>query len=193
MSREEIWLPPLLLNSENPKFILSSKPTNPICIVLVLHEKNLVFWRFGDKKLTFFKNVEDWINDIIWYKDEFHELQMKGNPPHPGVPYLLQVKFSPKCHVKSIPNKANRSFYFAFNYLVESLCGNLWVVCRVLGYLGTFTLKFQVYKLHWKMMKWEKIKSLGDQAIFLACNDSVCVQADESTVYKKNCIHWWFM
>ena len=40
------------------------------------------------------------------------------------------------------------------------------------------------------MMKWEKIKSLGDQAIFLACNDSVCVQADESTVYKKNCIYF---
>lgn len=63
------------------------------------------------------------------------------------------------------------------------------MVCRVLGYLGTFTLKFQVYKLHWKMMKWEMIKSLGDQAISLACNDCVCVQADESTAYKKNCIH----
>lgn len=40
------------------------------------------------------------------------------------------------------------------------------------------------------MMKWEKIKSLGDQAIFLACNDSVCVQVDESTVHKKNCIYF---
>lgn len=60
------------------------------------------------------------------------------------------------------------------------------MVRSVLGNLGT--LKFQAYKLHWKMMKWEKIKSLGDQAIFLACNDSVCVQADESTVYKMNCI-----
>ncbi|XP_075669667.1 putative F-box protein At5g55150 [Castanea sativa] len=99
LSREEIWLPPLLLNSENPKFILSSKPANPSCIVLVLHEKKLVFWRFGDKKWTFLKNVEDWINDIICYKDEFHVLQMKGNPPYPEVPYLLQVKFSPKCHV----------------------------------------------------------------------------------------------
>lgn len=56
--------------------------------------------------------------------------------------------------------------------------------------VGKLTLKFQVYKLHWKMMKWEKIKSLGDQAIFLACNDSVCVQVDESTVHKKNCIYF---
>ena len=107
LSREEIWLPPLPLNSENSKFILSSKPTNPSCIVLVLHQKS---WCFEDSEI---RSGHFWRMLRIGY----HMLQRwipctanEGKPPYPEVPYLLQVKFSPKCHVKSIPTKANGSF-----------------------------------------------------------------------------------
>jgi hypothetical protein len=45
---------------------------------------------------------------------------------------------------------------------VESLCGDLLLVN-----------KFKIYRLDWEEMEWNEMRSLGDEAIFLARNQSV--------------------
>ncbi|KAK9999851.1 hypothetical protein SO802_019454 [Lithocarpus litseifolius] len=76
----------------------------------------------------------------------------------------------------------------ASQFLVESLCGSLLLVCKTRIHIDSIW-RFEVYKLDWEKSEWEKIASLGDQAIFLE-EDSICIQASASTKYKQNCIYF---
>ena len=191
LTRVGFWLPTLLLDHNNrrmeaTRLVLLSKPTSPSCVVLSLSnysfdEKKFAFWRTGYKVWRLFPHSANVIGDSICYKGEIYAIKMRIKEQS-----LMKFEISPFHHGKSIPTKMNRSWNYSDNYLVESLCGNLWMVCRVLNP----TSSFEVYKLDWEKMEWGEIKSLGDQAIFLACHDSVCIQAGASTMYKQNCIYF---
>ncbi|XP_065626187.1 putative F-box protein At5g66830 [Quercus suber] len=154
------------------------------------------FWRPGDKKRIPILRSGFCINSIIHYKDEFY-----GIDPYPHHSYVngeieqffVQLAFmSSFPGVKRIPTKINRPQYMSTNdasqFLVESLCGNFLLVCKNWIHIDRIW-RLEVYKLDWEMSEWEKITSLGDQAIFLE-EDSICIQASASTKYKQNCIYF---
>lgn len=100
LSRVGIWLPS---SSTCPQpmstFMLSSKPTDPSCIVLALHEfdGNSKFFKFckpGDEKWTYVL-LNSLHIDIIQYKGEFYAVKMDGTFS------LLEFTLYP--HAKAIP------------------------------------------------------------------------------------------
>ena len=192
---ENVVFPPIKL------YLSSKKPTSISCIIFNLGPGIYAawerkFWRPGDKKRIPILRSGFCINSIIHYKDEFY-----GIDPFPHHSYangeieqfFVQLEFmgsSPG--VKRIPTKINRPQYMSINhasqFLVESLCGSLLLVCKTRIHIDSIW-RFEVYKLDWGKSEWEKITSLGDQAIFLE-EDSICIQASASTKYKKNCIYF---
>ncbi|XP_059442213.1 F-box protein At4g35733-like [Corylus avellana] len=180
------------LDTLNRKFVFSSQPTNPTSIALAVRDgrflEKLMFLKPGDEEWTTFVNgIEKriWVMDIICYKGGFCALDWYEN--------IIQFELSPVPRVKKTPTKFNRSsqdpdeYEDDYEFLVESLCGDMLMVhvfCNLLE-----TIKFKVYKLDWERMEWDEIKRLGEEAIFLCCDGSACIRADDSTIYKPNCIY----
>ncbi|XP_059442176.1 F-box protein At2g26160-like [Corylus avellana] len=200
LSRARIGLPTLMFenspNSRNLKFISSiSNHTNPSSIALAILEgqslvEKLMFWKPGDEEWTpvdtpfDFETPFGFVTDIIGYKcGGFCAIDYSGN--------LTQFELSPVPRAKQIQTGKiydgnHKALCHAYSYLVESLSGDLLLVNRCF-----FPHKeFKIYRLDWEKMKWDEMRSLGDAAIFLARNQSVCIRADESTAYSRNCIYF---
>jgi hypothetical protein len=185
LSRARIRLPAFRLPDHRRreiKFVLPSKQTNlpPSPIALVIDEK-IMFWKSGDEGWTLvhipFKKLM-WV-DIISYKGGFCAIDCLGN--------VAQFEFNPLPRVTKIPTAGIGMILLllsSIKCLVESLSADLLMVCRCReGF-------FRVFKLDWETTVWGEITSLGDEAIFIADGESVCVRAGESTVYKQNCIYF---
>jgi hypothetical protein len=185
-SRAWIQLPPFIfdhsLDTREIKLVLSAKQTQPSSIALAirqgqcLHEK-FMFWKPGDEEWTPIDNSckkRMWVGDIISFKGGFCAIDFYWN--------VTQFELSPVPRATKIPTRHKNGETLLFGYLVESLSGDLLMVRKALS--------FQVCKLDWERMEWDEITSLGDEAIFLAHNESVCMRAGESTVYRPNCIYF---
>ena len=61
---------------------------------------------------------------------------------------------------------------------MELLCGDMLLVRLNIG------SKIKIFKMDWERKAWDEIKSLGDEAIFLSCDESVCIQAKDSTIFS---------
>jgi len=194
-SRARIRLPTLTLDhsvdTHDIKFLLSSKHTSPSSINALAVRRSqflketLMFWKPGDEEWTPIVHPFEkpkWVADTISYKGGFCAMDFSGN--------VTQFELSRFPLAKEIPtrNTINNSanlFYHASSYLVESMCGDLLMVHRCF-----YPQEFKVYRLDSERLEWDEIRSLGDEAIFLAHNESVCMRAGESTVYRQNCIYF---
>jgi hypothetical protein len=195
-SRAQIRLPAFKLESCFPfRFVLSSTnhnnhPSSNI-IALAIWEKRafvfvrarILFWKPGDDEE--WKTFDNWdsVADIISYKGGFLAIDFDGNVTQ--VDQLISTTTKVPTRI-NIDNRYWIQFYFTRSiniYLVESVCGDVLMVHRR---LGPYDLK--VYKLDWERMEWDEMTSLGDEAIFLAPNHSVCIRPPaEST---RNCIYF---
>ncbi|ONK66504.1 uncharacterized protein A4U43_C06F8880 [Asparagus officinalis] len=168
----------------------------------------LSFCRIGDDKWT---NVEDsplHLTDVVYYKGQIYAVNYEG--------IVVVYDFSGDKKMKQIANSPD-FLCPAQRYLVESTCGDLLQVVRVYDYEGTYkqTSEFLVYKLEAVdeliepeeypvyytigfrkpergkfKFKWVKMESLGDQALFLGQNYSLCVQALNYQGCKPNCVYF---
>lgn len=167
------------LDTQKRKFVFSSEPTNQSSIGFAIrvgrYLEKLMFWKPGDEEWTTFVEKQ-MIVDIISYRGGFCVLD--GD--------LKFIQFdelgTPVTHLKII--NVLSSYYHPNQFLVESLCGDLLLVQLNIG------CKFIVFKLDWGRLAWDEIKSLGDEAIFLTCDESVCIRAGDSAIYKRNCIYF---
>ncbi|KAE8038001.1 hypothetical protein FH972_010549 [Carpinus fangiana] len=185
LSRARIRLPFRLPDhwQREIKFVLPSKQTNPAPspIALVIGKK-IMFWKSGDEEWTRLVDIpfgKIRLVDIISYKGGFCAIDYLGN--------VAQFEFNPLPRATKIPTAGIGVAFLSLSSikcLVESLSADLLMVCR--SWEGFFT----VFKLDWETMVWGEITSLGDEAIFIAGGESVCVRAGESTVYKQNCIYF---
>ncbi|XP_059442782.1 probable F-box protein At1g44080 [Corylus avellana] len=140
-----------------------------------------MFLKPGDEEWTTFVNGLEkrmWVFDIICYKGGFCALDCNQN--------IIQFELSPVPRVKKKnPTRFNRSSHDPdeydddYEFLVESLYGDLLMVHVFWNLLET--IKFKVYKLDSEKMEWDEIKSLGEEAIFLCCDGSACIRADDYT------------
>jgi hypothetical protein len=166
------------------RFVLSSKQTTslPPSSVALAIGKNIMLWKPGD---------EDWtpidsplknnmlVFDIISYKGRLCAIDFLGNVAEFD-------QFNPVPDPDETGNGIEMLFLLSSSSIcvVESLSGDLLTVCRCReGF-------FNVFKLDWETMVWGEITSLGDEAIFMAGKESVCVRASDSTVYKRNCVYF---
>ncbi|XP_059442210.1 F-box protein At2g17036-like [Corylus avellana] len=189
-SRARIRLPAFKLDhsldTQKRKFVLSSEPGNPSSIALAIRDgkslEKLMFLKPGGKEWIVV-DMRMWVVDVISYKGGFCALDWHRN--------LIQFKLGTHVpYAKRIPTRINAlsSDLYPTEYLMESLCGDLLLVQLNLGSNGGW--KFNVFKLDWGRMAWKEITSLGDEAIFLSCDESGCMRAGDSTIFKRNCIYF---
>ncbi|XP_059442214.1 uncharacterized protein LOC132174597 [Corylus avellana] len=183
-TRARIRLPAFKLDNyldhrRKRKFLLSCEPKNPRSIGLAICDgrylEKLMFWNPGDEEWTTFVEESMRIVDITSYKGGFCVL---------GDGYLKFIQFD----TESVPHLkityVLSSYYHPNQYPVESPCGDLLLVQLNIG------CKIKIFKMDWKRKAWDEIKSLGDEAIFLSCAESVCIRAEDSTIFKPNCIYF---
>ena len=189
-SRAQIWLPTFTIdhsfqpcNTGYISVVLSSTQKNSFSIALSVREGGkLMFCKAGDERWTHVDNPlvdkRMLVADIISYKGGFCAIYSFG--------YIIQFELNPVPRAKELPTCNVMLLNHESSYLVESLSGELLLVNRCFHPQE----EFMVYKLDWEKMGWDEMRSLGDEAIFLARNQSVCVRTGESTAYRHNCIYF---
>ncbi|KAL7003459.1 hypothetical protein U1Q18_004613 [Sarracenia purpurea var. burkii] len=165
--------------------------------VLVIYGgmRKLAFVRSGDDSWSFISTKRNFVfSDIISHKG-----QVLGVGIWSELVHIDLVGGGVKVMIKGSTAFSNATF------LVESQEGDLLLVQIFWKYVEdddeedknnfhTKTLKFKVFKLVHSIEKeeatWIQIHSLGDQALFLGDNHSVCVSTLEFPRCQPNCIYY---
>jgi hypothetical protein len=201
------------------KIVLSSVPTSDDCIVVALPglsiHRSIAFCKPGDKSWTFveppLKKYFD-IVDVIHFKDQLfytitsyrrtlyaYDLADLSSPKS----YHIETCFEYE-HLSSLEKYTRRSCRKRY-YLVES-SGELLLVCRLFSnrmnndgeiIVNSTIIKsqdqtttFDVYKLDFSRNKWEPIRCIGDQVLFVGTNQSLSLSARNFSILKANCIYF---
>ncbi|XP_059654233.1 putative F-box protein At5g66830 [Cornus florida] len=200
-SRMVVQLPPppprpIFYDPTKLNFISSSILTDPTCMLYVyttnshINLREITMYRFSDKEWTpvFTRNYI--CCSMIFYQGNFYSVDWFG--------VLRRCLFDKSysnykeeevCNVTSTNNP--------FRYLVESWFGELLMVVRnhdfyrdSNGKSKRRTKSFEIFKLNWSNGKWEKVRNFGDQALFLARNDSKFISVRNNPDYKPNSIYF---
>ncbi|CAN6223985.1 unnamed protein product [Urochloa humidicola] len=170
--------------------VLSSDPSDPNCIVLLMHNPDcqLSFARIGDTKWTWVNPRSYCINyhDCI-YNDEdglFYVLGRSGDlstfdlsGPDPVINVLVE------------PIEINM---YCTRYLVKSPWGDLlqvWRYHRGGGDEESKTTKVTVYKIDIMKQEIIKIKDLRGHALFVGFNSSFFVSMNDFPTLSPNCVY----
>lgn len=195
-SRAQLDLPALA--NPGPVFLhMSSPPTKPDCVVLLVDVGKLYVWRPGDTSWNIEENM-----DIKYYMST---ISLQGQFYAIAYPYYRLITFQVlplrvrKLNVPPPMDIRNILMYDVF--LVES-CGEILLVCIRMPCLDRvghdiFMLrhdmcdKHQVilFRLDLKNETWIKIESLGDQTLFLKNNiQAMSISAHDAKCYG-NCMY----
>ncbi|KAJ1386689.1 hypothetical protein SESBI_40614 [Sesbania bispinosa] len=192
-----IRLPPLDMDFPQCsvyKVTLSADPiTNPNdYVVVAIYSLNccLSFIRAGQKFWTYVDNDYFGVTDVTFYRGLVYAVNQWENI----VSFNLSYSDDPFGKEQIFPNNVLQGRYdetfSQMSYLVKSLEGDLWMVTRSFATdLGddnnTYnkgTNSFKVYKLELdlqsgRLLQELRLKSLGDNVLFLGDNDSISVSA----------------
>ncbi|KAK1266902.1 hypothetical protein QJS04_geneDACA015265 [Acorus gramineus] len=161
---------------------LSSPPTSPNCIVLVLQAllKRILYCRIGDDK---WDQIEDELfhqfgpNQAIWYTGNFYVLSRTG---------LIHIDVVTKqLKMIALPQSLSSDYRDRHvPYIVESRGEILLVIVK-------FTQHFEVFKMDHSSgnLEWERMEGLGGRTIFLEHGSAVCVDASEAGC-RGDCIFY---
>lgn len=192
-ARFEIQLPdPIVeyLPYYNPVVVLSSVPTDPECLVLVLHP---VVGLWIGKPFT----GEEWSavqlkrgSDIILYQGSMYAVTVEGD--------LMLIEVGSECigieaktAIPTLMDKRSFRSYMGCWRLVESCKGELLMVFFVDDAdLDPPMAVRQVFKANLEKGKWEKVRSMGDDMLLLGPNCSMSMKAsDLPGNFQGNCVY----
>ncbi|PIA52188.1 hypothetical protein AQUCO_01000221v1 [Aquilegia coerulea] len=177
------------------KVVLSDNPaSNPNYVVMAIYGDYclLAFYKPGDKAWTSIDSKLIFIEDVIYYDDQFYFVDHKGNvfscdlnQPQPRV-----------STVSPVLQGADK------RYLVES-CGELWQVSRYTIFpdendinwesdnpMDYRNAKFDVFKLDRVAVEWIKMDNLQGCVFFLGDNSSYSVWGSDCPECKPNSIYY---
>ncbi|XP_039115519.1 F-box protein At2g26160-like [Dioscorea cayenensis subsp. rotundata] len=162
----EIFLERLIFRA-----VLSADPekcSDYIIMVISRGASDLRFWRSGDSSWTRIRDRTRDFLDVVWYNGAFHALSMFNE--------VFVVCLSPNLKLKRIARKPN-SLHTISRYLVDCM-GDLLIVERKTTEkyaMHTSTHAFLVFKLDEKDMKFTKVESIGNHALFLGRNSTIAI------------------
>ncbi|KAL9264060.1 putative F-box protein [Drosera capensis] len=184
------------------KVVLSSSPDGQddwFAVAIMCYTGEMVYcdgkdgesWKLVDARL--FSCVEGFFSceDVIYDKGLFYGVDKRGwiamlDLRNHGEGAVVQLK------VVEIPE----SFGGDVVYLVK-LKDDLLMVSRILdaqceldGTMFHKTIRFEVYKLDWSLLRWDVVKELGDYALFLGQNSSLSLSASLYGGCRENCIYF---
>ncbi|XP_062080048.1 F-box protein SKIP23-like [Humulus lupulus] len=159
---------------------------------------------FGQYKLAYIRplkqltwsqiDIQSPFDDLMYHKNKFYAItltsQLASFDVDNNVNFFADSSIPDDDYGCYEPVVGRSSCYK--RYLVESLGGDLLHVKRYERYTRAFyncvTVKFKIYK--WSSEKWIEIKSIGDSALFLGDNTSVCVLASNFVGCEKDSIYF---
>ncbi|CAL9075364.1 unnamed protein product, partial [Musa acuminata var. zebrina] len=175
---------PPALERPGPFFLhMSSPPTNPDCILLLVDAKNLYIWRPGDKSWNMEKNVNArYYKSIISIQDQFYAIV---DPDFELVTFQvlpLRVK------KLDVPPPIDIDNLMAYDLTLVESCGKILLVCIHSSLFFTADrdnlkeLNVMLFQLDLKNEIWIKMESLGDQTLFLKNknNQTISISAPEA-------------
>ncbi|KAI4354414.1 hypothetical protein L6164_003276 [Bauhinia variegata] len=168
---------------------LSANPsrTSDFTVFIVYGTGILAYAKPGDNAWTILRKGLRYFVEAAFYKNKIHGVDVKGriwvcnNIGDSESESMATMVFRPRIFGKGYSwiDKA---------YLVES-SGKLLVVFRS-GVQRHRTHSFQVYELNLSEKSAVQVKDLGDNALFLGNNTSVCVNASKVHGCEGNCIYF---
>ncbi|XP_059669315.1 F-box protein At2g05970-like [Cornus florida] len=192
LSRMVVHLPPppelkMVTNPDVLRFIISSIPTDPTCMVYLYTPNQIAVYKLGDRKWTpvFASNHHEWVS-VIFYHGNFYSIDELGVLRR----FLLDKSYSNYKEEEVCNGTCNVNQY---RYLVEgSWSGELLMVVRIYEHqiCRTKTKSFEIFKLNWSNGKWEEVSNLGHRALFLTTNDSKFVSVRYNPEYTPNSIYF---
>ncbi|PIA49844.1 hypothetical protein AQUCO_01300530v1 [Aquilegia coerulea] len=171
------------------KAVLSANPVlNPNYVVMAIYGGifSLAFFKPGDKTWTSPDFEDANMDDVIQFNDQFYVVDCQGfvfscdvTQPHPE---LVKVASPPSYQAFSMKK-----------YLVDSF-GDLLQISKEIDSSSDDepyrTVGFEVFKLEQSTLKWTKLQSIGNCAIFLGDNYSMSLSSKDFPTCKPNCIYF---
>ncbi|KAJ1386697.1 hypothetical protein SESBI_40622 [Sesbania bispinosa] len=168
-------------------------------VVVAIHSMRccLAFMKAGQKFWTYVDPIDySCFTDVTFYKGRVYAI----NRWETIVSFKLRYSDNAFDNEKLVPDivleGGFHKRYSHKSYLVKSLEGDLWMVRRFLGFdpnndylYDEGTESFKVYKLelnprNGRLLQKLRLRSLGDNVLFVGCNDSISVSAS----YFSNCL-----
>lgn len=178
------------------KIVLSSSPVdkdyNFFAVAILNQAVDLAYCRNGDQCWTLIEGMQSYSEDVIYRKGSFYAVDKAG---------LITVcdvagdKDKPRVSIIQTPPQ----FGGDMQYLVGSE-DELLLVTRYLDLEFDFephqpqlvyrTTRFEVFKLNWCGPQWERMRSLGDTALFIGQNSSLALSASDFPGCLADCIYY---
>lgn len=180
------------------KVILSANPfsCDSFETLVIVGKYQIAHLKSGDRYWTDHIDAERSFDDIIYYRDKFlavcseagvFSVEVTSDQTNNAEPYLTIHMVAPRA-----PSRGQNTTYQ--HYLAESPGGDLSLV-RKFGQVNFYehlkeTLSFKVFKLTGNGKQWDEMSSIGNLAIFLGANQSICVSAPDFQGCQPNSIYF---
>lgn len=173
------------------KLVLTSCPLrDDNFIAIAVLGGDLAFCRKGDDSWSLVNGAHSYCEDVIYHDGLFYAVNGAGR-----VAVCDVTGDSPKVSIIHTPWQHGGDV----QYLVY--CGeDLLFVSRILDLeydvepdqseIVYKTMRFRVVRLNRSESRWEKVTSLGDRALFVGENSSLCMIASDFPGCKANCIYF---
>jgi hypothetical protein len=177
------------------KLVLSSSPTRDndfIALAILNQTGDLAFCKNGDQAWTFIHEARFFSEDVIYYKNQFYAVDKHGKIA------VCEVRGedSPRVSIIEMPPLIGGDIYYLVNSEDELL-----LVTRYLDLqfddadpyiLNGFykTVRFEVFRMNWSGLRWERVENLGDRILFVGDNSSFSLSASDFRGCSGNCIYY---
>ncbi|GMY18602.1 F-box protein SKIP23-like [Fagus crenata] len=177
------------------KIVLSSSPSNGsdfVAVAIYGEIGSLAYCKRGDKKWSIISDKRPPYKDVIFYEGQLYALKCSGQ--------LMVCDIGsnyPKPIVTEVVPQPS-TYPLGELYLVGSSSGLMMVQrCIESSYIYEpskifvhKTTTFKIFKLDISGRNWYRVKSLGDDVLFLGLNSSMAFSSRDFPVYKGNSIYF---
>lgn len=178
------------------KIVLSSSPADKdyrfFAVAILNQTLDLAYCRNGDQCWTLIEGMQSFSEDVIFSKRSFCAVDKGGMV---AVCDLAGDKDKPRVSIIQTPPQ----FGGDMQYLVGAE-DELLLVTRYLDlefdfephhrHLAYRTTRFEVFKLNWCEPQWERMRSLGNNALFIGKNSSLALSASDFPGCVADCIYY---
>ncbi|XP_061361303.1 F-box protein SKIP23-like [Gastrolobium bilobum] len=185
-----------MCNSFLRKVVLSSSPSqsdDDFTAFAIAGHNNLAFCRKGYDSWVFV------IEELYSWEDAVHHNGLFFAVSKGGIIAVCDVDGSFPPHVSIIQTTAPMQFSGDIHYIVFS-GEDMLLVTRILEHdfsdegdesnLVYRTVGFEIFKMNWSLLKWQKIETLGDRMLFIGGNSSLSFSASDFVGCFADCIYY---
>lgn len=189
-----------MCNSFIRKVVLSASPTRneEFAAFAIVGQSNLAFCRNGYDSWIFVNDGEEELycwEDVVDYKGLFYAVSKGGT--------VAVCDFNEGCSPPRVSViHATAPFGFGGDIHYAVFCaGDVMLVTRVLeqdfsddaGEESNFVYKtvgFEVFKMNWGLLTWQRVESLNDRVLFVGGNSSLSFCASEFSGCSPDCVYF---